>query len=467
VTPAIVLTGRSVAEAAGGRLVSGDPGCVFASVSIDTRTLEPGALFVAIRGERHDGAEFAGRAIEARAAGVMLPRGRAGAIDAGAAAVIEVDDTTQALQALARAVRRESGATVVAITGSAGKTTTKDVTAAFLEIRYRVVRNAGNLNNHIGLPLSLLELRRRPEMAVVELGMNHAGEVRTLVGIAEPDVRVWTNVGDAHLGFFRSVDELADAKAEILEGATPRTLVVANADDDRVVARVSGCIGRVVTFGIDRDADVRATDLADRGVDGMSAVVTTPRGRIDLTTRLVGRGNLANVLAAAAVAMEEDVPLDAVAARARTLAPAAHRGEVRRLGRGVTVIDDSYNASPAATKRALEVLEHSPAKRRVAILGEMLELGDHARPLHEAVGEAAARAGVAALVTVGGEAARAIGVGAERAGMPHASIRHAGTSEEAAALAVGMVDPGDVVLVKGSRGIGVDRVVARLMAELG
>ena len=225
----------------GGTARAGDSAREFSGVSIDTRTLRPGELFIAIRGERFDGADFVGAAIAAGAAGVVVERGRGRRIAASgpAVAVIEVDDTIAALQALAQAVRRASGTKVVAITGSAGKTTTKEVTAEFLAARYRVIRNRGNFNNHIGLPLSLIELRQRPEIAVVELGMNHAGEISTLVRIAEPDVRVWTNVGEAHLGFFRSVDAIADAKAEIFEGATPATVLVANADDDRIAERAA------------------------------------------------------------------------------------------------------------------------------------------------------------------------------------------------------------------------------------
>ena len=237
--------------------VTGDPAREFAGVSIDTRTLAASELFFAIRGERFDGADFAGVAIDAGAAGVVVPRGRGrdlAAREGGQplSVVFEVDDTTVALQALARAVRRASGAKVVAITGSAGKTTTKEVTSEFLETRYRVIRNRGNLNNHIGLPLSLLELRHRPEMAVVELGMNHAGEISTLVGVAEPDVRVWTNVGEAHLGFFASMDAIAEAKAEILEGASSSTILVANADDERVARWARRFGGRLLTFGYHR-----------------------------------------------------------------------------------------------------------------------------------------------------------------------------------------------------------------------
>jgi len=244
----------------------------------------------------------------------------------------------------------------VAITGSAGKTTTKEVAAEFLATRFRVFRNRGNLNNHIGLPLSLLELRSIPEVAVVELGMNHPGEIRTLVGIAEPEVRVWTNVGDAHLGFFATPDAIADAKAEILEHARSTDLLVANADDDRITSRAKRFTGRVMTFGIDKTADVQATRIEDRGLDGTRAVVRTPAGDMRLDTPLLGPGNLANVLAATAVAVEFGVPLDAIADRAAALRPAHHRGELLRLPGGVTLIDDSYNSSPAALRRALHVI---------------------------------------------------------------------------------------------------------------
>ena len=467
---AIALTAGSVAAAAGGAIVGGDPGRSFDRVSIDTRTLAAGDLFFAIRGERFDGAQFAAAAIRGGAGGVVVPRGWAASANASggrsdAAVVIEVDDTTLALQALARAIRRESGAKVVAITGSAGKTTTKEVTSELLSGRYRVIRNRGNFNNHIGLPLSLIELRERPDIAVVELGMNHAGEISTLVRIAEPDVRVWTNVGDAHAGFFASIDAIADAKAEVLEAARPSDVLVANADDRRIAARTASFRGRRVTFGIDHAADVRASAIVDRGIDGMTARVTTPRGQLDLTTPLIGRANLANVLAATAVAIEYDIPLPAIAQRAAALRPSAHRGEVNRLtNTGITVIDDSYNANPTATRRALEVLSATAASRRIAILGEMLELGEHAIALHQEVGAASARAGLDALVTIGGAPAVALAEAAVGAGLERETVRHFATSDEAADAIVGHLQRGDLVLVKGSRGVQTDRVVDRLKA---
>jgi UDP-N-acetylmuramoyl-tripeptide--D-alanyl-D-alanine ligase len=453
----------------GGAARPGDSAREFSGVSIDTRTLTTGELFVAIRGERFDGADFARAAVEAGAGGIVVARGHGGdvaAIGGRPVAVIEVDDTIVALQALAQAVRRASGTKVVAITGSAGKTTTKEVTGEFLAVRYRVVRNRGNFNNHIGLPLSLIELRQRPEIAVVELGMNHAGEISTLVRVAEPDVRVWTNVGEAHVGFFRSVDAIADAKAEIFERATPETVLVANADDDRIAERLPRFAGRVVTFGIDRDADVRATAVRSRGIDGTDAIVATPSGAFDLSTPLIGRGNLANVLAATAVAIEFDISLPDIAERAERLAPASRRGEVLRLASDVTVIDDSYNANPTATKRALEVLgDATDRSRRVAVLGEMLELGGRAVDLHEDVGRAAARAKVDVLIAVGGEPARALAEAAVAAGMPRAKAIYVATSDEAADAAATLVQRGDLVLVKGSRGVRTDRVVDRLKAE--
>ena len=232
------LTAGDIVAVTGGRLIAGDAAQAIGPVSIDSRAVAPGHLFVAIRGDRFDGHAFVAEALEKGALGAVVHEPVRAATPATRDVVlVQVDDTTRALQAIARDVRRRSGAKVVAITGSAGKTTTKEIAAEFLATRYAVFRNKGNLNNHIGLPLSLLELRSRPEVAVVELGMNHPGEIRTLVGIAEPDVRVWINVGDAHVGFFASSDDIADAKGEILENARPTDLLVANADDTRIRAR--------------------------------------------------------------------------------------------------------------------------------------------------------------------------------------------------------------------------------------
>ncbi|HXG56722.1 MAG TPA: UDP-N-acetylmuramoyl-tripeptide--D-alanyl-D-alanine ligase [Vicinamibacterales bacterium] len=463
--PLLPLTAADVAGATRGRLVSGDAATPIGRISIDSRALAAGEFFVAIRGDRHDGHAFAAEALERGAAGVLISDA-ASVPSSTSAVVVHVPDTTAGLQDIARFVRRASGARVVAITGSAGKTTTKEICADLLSARYRVFRNAGNLNNHIGLPLSLLELRTAPDVAVVELGMNHAGEIRTLVGIAEPDVRVWTNVGDAHIGFFTSADAIADAKAEILESARPDDVLVANANDPRVMSRASRFTGRLVTFGINTDADVEARDVDLRGLEGTRATVRTPAGEFMLQSPLLGLGNLLNVLAAAAVAVTFEIPLDAIVERAASLRPAHHRGELLRLPGGVTLVDDSYNSSPAALKRSLETLASANGSaRKAAVLGEMLELGEHATRLHTECGRSAAAAGLDLLIAVGNDHARELAAGAVAAGMSPASVIHVAQKEQAAESALQRVRPGDLVLVKGSRGIGLDLVVDRLKAE--
>jgi UDP-N-acetylmuramoyl-tripeptide--D-alanyl-D-alanine ligase len=435
-----------------------------AEVVTDSRTLQPGDLFVALRGPRFDGHAFVADVLSRGAAGAIVESGRV----QGDARAIEVPDTLEALQRLAHAVRTAVATKVVAITGSAGKTTTKEAIAALLATRFVVVKNKGNLNNHIGLPLSLMQLRTAPDVAVMELGMNHAGEISRLVEIAEPDVRVWTNVGDAHLGFFASADAIADAKGEILEGAKAGTVLVCNADDPRVMARAARFPGKVWTFGEASGATVRARDIRDRGIRGMSADIQTPAGERTIETALLGRGNLMNVLAATAVALECGVNLDDIANEIARLQPAERRGAVRLLRRNITLIDDSYNSSPSALRRALEVVAHEARDTRaVAVLGEMLELGDHSIALHEACGRAAAAAGLSRLFAVGGPPARALADAAIAAGMPSSAVSHFETSAHAAPAVLESLETGDLVLVKGSRGTRTDVVADRLAAELG
>ena len=459
---AIVLTASLVAEATRGRVAAGSPHQVFTAVSTDTRTIVPGALFIALRGDRFDGHAFVERAAAGGAGGVVLSE--MPTANLGATAVILVSDTLRALQDLARSIRRQAGARVIAITGSAGKTTTKEVTAELLSTRYRVFRNRGNLNNHVGLPMSLLELVDRPDLAVVELGMNHEGEIRTLVGIAEPDVRVWTNVGDAHLGHFGSREAVASAKAEILDGAQSGTLVVSNADDPLVSGHVRQSPARQVTFGLSSHATVRATHVADQGFDGTSAEVQSPYGALHLSVPLAGQAQLMNVLAATAVALEFGISCDAIVRGVAAIQPVARRGAMRALANGARLVDDSYNASPSAVRAMLSALAATPvAGRRVAVLGEMLELGSSSRELHEACGRAAAAAGVNELVVIGGEAADGLAEGAIAGGLSRTQIHRFADSASAAGRVQSLVAAGDLVLVKGSRGTRTDVVVDRLL----
>jgi len=456
-----VLTAGWMAGASGGRLLCGDASLTLGDISTDTRTLRAGDFFVALRGPRFDGHDFVDAAREAGAAGALVDTAYAGP---RWGAMVQVRDTLEGLQRAAHAVRQASGSRVVAITGSAGKTTTKDAIAALLAGRHRVVKNLGNLNNHIGLPLSLLQLRINPDVAVMELGMNHAGEISRLVQIAEPDVCVWTNVGDAHLGFFDSPDAIADAKAEILEGATAATVLVCNADDARVMRRAVGFPGRTITFGLSDAATIRAVDVEDLGVAGTRARIVSPAGACAIETSLIGRGNLLNILAAVAIALEFGVPLAAIPDGVRALVPADHRGVVHRLASGVTLVDDSYNSSPSALRVALQTIaQDAGARRRIAVLGEMLELGNQATAMHEACGRAAAEARLDRLIAVGGPPALALATAAVAAGLPAGSVDYVATSAEACARVTDTLRAGDLVLVKGSRGIGTDAVVAHLL----
>ena len=461
---AFVLTAGLAAEASGGQVAAGDPGRAFETVSTDTRTLGPGALFIALRGDRFDGHAFVAEAARRGATGVLVDRDADRAGWPADLATVVVPDTLVALQTLGRETRRRSGARVVAITGSTGKTSTKEMTAALLDARYDVFRNAGNLNNHIGLPLSLLELRRGPDVAVVELGMNHAGEIRALVGMAEPDARVWTNVGDAHLGFFGSREAIAAAKAEILEGPGTPSLLVVNADDALVRQHTAGWRGPMLRFGEGADADVRASAVRDRGFDGTEAEVATPAGPLAIRLPLPGHGQMLNALAAIAVAVGFDVPLSAIPDRLGAIRPVGRRGAVVDLASGARLVDDSYNASPAAVCMMLDALAATPATgRRIAVLGEMLELGASADRLHAECGRAAAAAGVAMLVVIGGPDADGLARGAVEAGVAPGDVYRFADSASAAPVVAGLVGAGDLVLIKGSRGTRTDLVADRLL----
>ena len=478
----VMLTAAMIATVTGGTVTAGDPHVVFNGFSIDSRTLRAGDLFFAIVDAR-DGHDFVEAAIEKGAGGAVIHsingpglrraenavRRRNHPAEAGSfhrPVMIQVANTTTALQDLGRFVRRAAGPQLVAITGSAGKTTTKDLIAGLLATTYRVAKNQGNLNNHLGLPLSLLELRHGADIAVMELGMNHADEIRLLVSVAEPNVRVWINVGDAHLGHFESREAVADAKAEILESARPGDVLICNADDPLVMSRASRFAGPRITFGLVTAADVRGEDLHDLGLDGTRLTVRTAHGAVDVHTPLLGRGNVSNLLAAVAVATHLGVSLDEIAARVDGLGPSAHRGAVLRLAKGVTVVDDSYNSSPTALQRALEVIAlETRARRKAAVLGEMLELGEHSVELHRVCGEAAATAGLDRLIVVGGESAQVLADAAVRAGMPDAVVTWTASSGAAADVIVPWLTAGDLILVKGSRGIQTDVVVERITEE--
>jgi UDP-N-acetylmuramoyl-tripeptide--D-alanyl-D-alanine ligase len=436
-----------------------------AGVSINSRTLARGELFVAIHGPRHDGHNFVVAALEAGAlAGVVARERLAGFAEPYRSRLLAVPDTLAALQGLAQAVRARWGRRLAAVTGSAGKTTTKEILAALLGARLRVLKSEGNLNNEYGLPLQLLRLEEEDEAAVVELGMSHAGELKRLAEIARPDVGVVTRVAPVHLEFFASVEEIALAKRELIEGLSGReSVAVLNADDPLVARFAQVAPGRVVTFGAAERADFRAENIQDRGLNGSEFDFLGPEGRARLSMPLAGRHNVSNALAALAAASVWGMG----AAEAREVFPKLEatgmRGRVLGYDAGFTVINDCYNSNPVALAAMVELLASTPAAgRHLLAAGEMLELGAASAELHREAGRAAAANGkLDWIIGVQGDAESFVR-GAVEAGQPAARAKFFAASAEAGAFLENLIERGDVLLVKGSRGVRMERIVEAL-----
>ena len=428
-----------------------DPGKVISGWSIDSRTIAPGDLFFALRGQQFDGHDYVEAALAKDAAGVVVDR------DLRVPGQLVVADTLIALQRLAAWARCHWGGRVVAVTGSAGKTTTKDVIAHLLAVEMTVGKTIGNLNNHFGVPLSILRLPDESRAAVVEMGMNHAGEIRTLARIARPDIGVVTNVGYAHVEAFGSIEGVALAKRELIEELPAEGAAVLNADD-RLVSRFGEVHrGRVVTFGLSENADVKAEDIAYAS-DGVRFRCQGVR----FESPLVGRHGLLNVLAGIAVADVFGIAPERLREAVRSLAPGKMRGE-RLEHNGVTIWNDSYNSNPEAARAMLDVLRETPARRRIAVLGEMLELGQSTEPLHREVGKYAAMEGIDVLIGIRG-AARFMVEEAVTAGLSDDAAFFFEDPATAGDFLRGMLQSGDAVLFKGSRGVKVERALERVMA---
>ncbi len=456
----------AVAEAAAGRVARATPGRVARGVTTDSRAVVPGSAFVALRGERLDGHSFVRGALDAGAALLVVESGRAP--DDPRADVVEVDDTLAAWGAIGRRHLRawrsgDPSARVVAVTGSAGKTTTKEMCAALLRSVGPCLATAGNLNNRIGLPSVALQADAGHRFLVLEMGMSVPGEIAALASIAEPDVGVVVNVGWAHAGGVGgTLEGVAREKGALFDGVRPGGCLVANADDPPVIAAASRVAGRrLVTFGVASTAHVR---LAGRRASGDGATVLVERaGRLaSFVVPIPGQAAAIDFVAAlaAAEAVAGPIPDERVAAAMAALAPIAGRMHVRRAG-AVRVVDDAYNANPGSVRAALRALAEMTPGRRVAVLGEMKELGAVAAREHEALGDDVARAGVALLISCGGLADAT----ARRSEALGVEVVLADGAERAAQLAVERVCPGDIVLVKASRSVGAERVVEALIAH--
>ena len=425
--------------------------------SIDSRTVKAGELFFAVKGERLDGHDFVTAALEKGVAAAVVRKDQLDRYP-NKSRLLAVDDTLVALQTLATAVRKVWGKPLVGVTGSAGKTTTKEAVAHVLSTHWHVLKSEGNFNNHFGLPLMLLKLEPGHDVAVIEMGMSHAGEIRALAKIAQPEIGVVTNVAPVHLEFFDSIAGIARAKYELIESLPATGIAVLNADDEYVSQFGRGFKGKVITYGTKATADVRAENAQTCGTEGSEFDVVLACGpeaaREHARLPLVGDHNILNALAAVAVGLARGLkPSEAVAALA-TLAPPDKRGQVLQLG-NITVINDCYNSNPKALHAMVDALAAMKAGRRIVVAGEMLELGPAGELMHRAAGQHIAEKKIDVLLGVRG-LAQAMVAGAQQAGT-HAEF--VTTPEEAGEWLARETRDGDVVLLKASRGVKLEKAL--------
>jgi UDP-N-acetylmuramoyl-tripeptide--D-alanyl-D-alanine ligase len=458
----MILPLSKIAEfvAASGDLPRGSREAVAQAYSIDSRTIGWGQLFFAVKGERLDGHDFVASALEKGAVGAVVRKDQLHRY-ASHAQLLAVEDTLVALQTLATAVRKLWGKPLVGVTGSAGKTTTKEAVAHLLATRFRVLKSEGNFNNHFGLPLMLLKLEPEHDVAVIEMGMSHAGEIRALAKIAQPEIGVVTNVAPVHLQFFESLAGIARAKYELIEALPADGTAVLNADDEYVSQFGRDFRGKVVLYGTLPASTVRAENVQPKGADGseFDVVIGNSRARVQLP--LVGSHNVLNALAAVAVGIERGLKLSEAAEALATLAPPDKRGQVVQLG-NITVINDCYNSNPKALDAMVDALVAMPARRRIVVAGEMLELGAASEQLHRRAGRHMAEKKVDALLGVRGlaqamvESAAGAGVRAEFVNTPEAAGEWLARETR----------DGDVVLLKASRGVKLEKALETWKAAL-
>ncbi len=459
---AAALTADDLVRLSGGRLLarSGRP---IRGAAVDSRAIAPGQLFIALPGERTDGHAHLDDAVRRGASAVLVTRPPADPAALGDVTVIRVADGLTALAAIATGWRRRFAPLVVGITGSIAKTSTKEAVTAVLGTTRRTLKSEGNQNNEVGLPLTVLRLGPEHEAAVLEMGMYVGGEIAELAAIGRPAIGVVTAVQPVHLSRIGSLEAVERAKGELVEALPAGGTAVLNGDDPIVTRMDSRTAARVLRYGFGESSDVRAEAVTSAGLAGMAFRLRSPAGDRDISIPTLGRLSVHNALAAAAVGIAGDVPLDRIAEGLAGGWAAPHRTEVVRL-RSATVIDDSYNASPGSVEAALDLLAGIPG-RRVAVLGEMLELGEGHEAGHLAVGEAAA--GVVDLLIVVGADAGGIVEGARAAGLDPAHIHHVADAEAALDALRPRLRDDDIILVKASRGIELDQVVDALRVELG
>jgi UDP-N-acetylmuramoyl-tripeptide--D-alanyl-D-alanine ligase len=464
-----VLMAEDVLAATGGRLLRGEPAALFHGISTDSRALSPGNLFIPLVGETFDGHDFIGDALKAGVSGILVQEGREDKLGPRPpeAAVLVVADTLRALGDIALFWRQLFPVPVIAVTGSSGKTTTKEMIGRVLSGNRKVLKSEGNFNNLVGLPLTLFRMNGSHEAAILEMGTNRRGEIGRLTEIALPDVGVITNIGPAHLEGFGSLETVREEKGDLFRVMANRGIAVINCDDEHLDVLARRWNGERITFGFDRRSFVRAERVIakERGRTSFTLKIGELAREVSLAT--VGGHNVRNALAAAAASWAAGADMEAVGRGLEAFRPVAGRMIIRRLKNGAFLIDDSYNANPASVKEALRTLkELKGAGRGIAVLGDMLELGERAGELHEETGRTVADTGVDALF-LKGAFARQVASGAMERGFPAEQIFFSGHPGEIAAHLKTRLGDGDWVLVKGSRRMRMEEVAEAVIGTIG
>ncbi len=441
-----------VCSATGGKIITSNDNLGFSGVCTDTRKIRPNNLFVALQGEQFDGHDFIDQALQKGATGVLVQRNDVCALGEGTFFLVK--DTRQALQNLAVFHRRRFQLPVIAITGSNGKTTTKDLTAAVLTSRFHVLKTEGNYNNEIGLPLTLLNLTDRHEVAVVEMGMRGLGEIAELAQIGEPTAGIITNVGETHMELLGSLENISAAKSELVSAIPQSGFVLLNGDDPYVRGMKSKARCKVISYGLDSSCNIQATEIAL--VNQHTSFVCRCFDQVfPVTLPAIGRHNVYNALAAIGAGWELGLTAEEIVRGLLNFQASSMRQHIQQIN-GYTLINDAYNASPLSMASALNTLQQVTQGRRVAVLGDMLELGDIAVEAHQRIGRLAAEQGVQVIISVG-NLARHISDAAKTAGVPQ--VVHCENHQQAQEALNHILRPGDTVLLKGSRGMKMEQLV--------
>jgi len=444
-----------------GKILQGSPSLRFDRFNIDSRQSKPGELFFAITAER-DGHNYISHSVQKGAAGAVISHKIH--LQNQETALIQVKDTVQAMQLLAKRILQESNSKVIGITGSVGKTTAKEFTAALLSNNGNVLKSEGSYNNHLGLPLSLLRLTKKDELAVLEYGMSSSGEITALTRIAPPDIAVITNIKPVHLEFFKDIKDIALAKKEILDGLKPKGTAVLNGDDFLVKEIAGKRKGKQLFFGTSKTYDISAENIRKDGWKGTTFDLNYGQEKTKIFIPFFYKSSLYNFLAAAGVAFALSIPAQKIADQAKHLTSFPNRGGLVHLENNIKLIDDSYNSNPAALEIALKDLAELPGNRKIAILGDMLELGENKTEFHIQAGKKAAQLGLDLLITIGSLSLN-MAKGALASGMKHSHIFSYQDSGKAAEEIKSFLREGDVILVKGSRGIKTEKIVNELKGK--